>query len=143
METLKTLLDDNNLNQINQEFSQFIHSADGYENRLKLTLALISLINESCTLLSAINVNDFINDIRKRIEDIESQSSNLKDNYRRHLDSNNELSNIIANPDDTRISSLQEGITKSLKEYDNILNAIVKLRESLPIETRLKEIERR
>lgn len=143
METLKTLLDDNNLNQINQELSQFIHSADGYENRLKLTLALISLINEGCTLLSTINVNDFINDIRKRIEDIKSQSSNLKDNYRRHLDSNNEISNIIANPNDNRISSLQEGIMKSLKEYDDILKTIVELRESLPIETMLKEMEQR
>lgn len=143
METLKTLLDDKNLNQINQEFSQFIHSADGYENRLKLTLALISLINESCTLLNTINVNDFISDIRKRIDEIESKSSNLKDNYRRHLDSNKEISNIITNPDDNRISSLQEGITKSLKEYDDILKTIVELRESLPIETMLKEMEHR
>lgn len=139
METFKTLLDDYDLVQIGQKLSQFIHSADGYDNRLKLTFALIDLLNEGCTLLKTIDVNDFINDIRKRVEEIESQSSVLKESYRRHYDSNNDISTILANPGDNRITTLQEGITKSLKEYDSILRAIVELRESLPLETLLKE----
>jgi hypothetical protein len=139
METFKTLLDDYDLVQLGQKLSQFIHSADGYDNRLKLTFALIDLLNEGCTLLKTIDVNDFINDIRKRVEEIESQSSVLKESYRRHFDSNNDISTILANPGDNRISTLQEGITKSLKEYDSILRAIVELRESLPLETLLKE----
>lgn len=139
METFKTLLDDYDLVQIGQKLSQFIHSADGYDNRLKLTFALIDFLNEGCTLLKTIDVNDYINDIRKRVEEIESQSSVLKESYRRHFDSNNDISTILANPADNRISTLQEGITKSLKEYDSILRAIVELRESLPLETLLKE----
>ena len=72
MENFKTLLDDYNLDQISQELSQFLHSADGYENRLKLTHALLGLINESCVLLKTVDLNDFISEIRKRIEDTES-----------------------------------------------------------------------
>lgn len=139
MENFKTLLDDYNLDQISQKLSQFLHSADGYENRLKLTHALLGLINESCVLLKTVDLNDFISEIRKRIEDIESQSNNLKEVYRRHLDLNKDVSGVLANPNHNKISTLQNEIEKLLKEYDSILKEILEHRKKLPIETKLKE----
>lgn len=141
METFKTLLDDKNIDQISQDLSQFIHSADGYENRLKLTISLLGLINESCALLQTIDVNGFINDIRQRIEDVGSQSNNLKEAYRRHLDSNEAINAVLANPDENRMSTLQKDIERLLGEYDSLLESILRRREELPIQTLLNEQE--
>lgn len=143
MESFKTLLDDKNLDQLSRELSLFIHSADGYANRLKLTYALLSLIDESCTLLKTVDLDGFISDIKKRIEDVESQSNNLKEVYRRHLYSNKDISSVLANPDDNRVSNLQKEIERLLVEYDSILKGILEIREKLPVEKRLKEKEQK
>ena len=139
MDTLKTLLDDKNLEQLSRELSQFIHSAEGYANRLKLTYALLGLIDECCTLLKTVDLDGFISDVRKRIEDVESQSSNLKEVYRRHLYSNKGISSVLANPDENRVSYLQNEIERLLVEYDSILKGILETREKLPVEMLLKE----
>lgn len=139
METLKTLLDDKNLEQLSKELSYFIHSADGYENRLKLACALLHLIDECCTLLKTVDLDGFISDVRKRIEDVESQSNSLKVTYRRHLDSNNEINAVLVDPDENGVANLQKEIERLLMEYDSILKGILEKREELPIEKLLKE----
>lgn len=142
MESFKKLLDEKDINQISQELSQFIHSADGYANRLKLVYVLLGLINESCNLLKTIEVKDFISDIRDRIEGVESESSNTKEIFNRHLGSNNDISAIL-DPNNNRVSTLQEEIKKRLEEYDMILKGIIESREKLPVQTLLKEQEQR
>lgn len=139
MEDLKTMLDNQSITDINQTINKFVHSGDGYENKLKLTFVILNLINESCALLQTINVNGFINDIRQRIEDVGSQSNNLKEAYRRHLDSNEAINAVLANPDDNRMSTLQKDIERLLGEYDSLLESILRRREELPIQTQLNE----
>jgi len=140
---LKTMMDTLSIKDITQEISEFIHSGDGYENKLKLTLVILHLIEESCMLLKTIDLNDYILEIRKRIEDVESQSNSLKEAYRRHLYSNKDLSSVLACPGDNKVSTLQKEIEKLLGEYDSILKEILKKREELPIEAMLKEQEQR
>lgn len=143
MESFKKLLDEKDISQISQELSQFIHSADGYANRLKLVYVLLGFMSESCNLLKTIEVDDFISDIRKRIDDVESESSNAKEIFHRHLGSNNDISAILANPNNNRVSSLQEEIKKLLGEYDLILKGIIESREKLPVQTLIKEQEQK
>lgn len=143
MDDLKTMMDSLSIKDINENVRQFIHSADGYSNRLKLTFALLGLIDESCTLLRTVDLNDFISDIRKRINDIDSQSGNLKEVYRRHLCSNKDISSILADPGNNKVATLQKDIEKFLGDYDGILKELLEQREKLPIETQLKEQEQR
>ena len=139
MKDLKTLLDEKSLDQIKQELSQFVHSADGYANRLKITYALLYLINDGCALLKTIDLNSFISDIRKRIEDIESQSGSLKETYDRHLAANKNISAVLASPSDNKLTTQQKEIEKLHREYDGMLKELLERREKLSIEGQLKE----
>lgn len=143
MESFKKLLDDKDISQISQELSLFIHSADGYANRLKLVYVLLGLMNESCNLLKTIEVEDFISDICKRIEDVEAESNNVKEIYRRHLDSNNEISAVLVNPNRNDISDLKKKIEELLEKFDNLLKQIMADREKLPLDKLLKEQEQK
>ena len=123
--------------------------SDNLPERIEATLDIkdgkssCNLIEESCMLLKTIDLNDYILEIRKRIEDVESQSNSLKEAYRRHLYSNKDLSSVLACPGDNKVSTLQKEIEKLLGEYDSILKEILKKREELPIEAMLKEQEQR
>ena len=46
MENLKSLMDSRTIADIFQTMHQFIHSADAYGNKLKLTFVLMNLIQE-------------------------------------------------------------------------------------------------
>jgi len=143
MESFKKLLDEKDISQISQELSLFIHSADGYANRLKLVYVLLGFMSESCNLLKTIEVEDFISDICKRIEDVEAESNNVKEIYRRHLDSNNEISAVLVNPNRNDISDLKKKIEELLEKFDNLLKQIMADREKLPLDKLLKEQEQK
>ena len=58
------------------------------------------------------------------------------------MGSNNDISAIL-DPNNNRVSTLQEEIKKRLEEYDMILKGIIESREKLPVQTLLKEQEQR
>ena len=139
MENLKVLLDAHPLLEVDQAIKQFIHSADGYENKLKLTFSLLNLIREGAGLLQTVNSSEFISDIRQRVDEINKQAGSLKDEYHAQLFQDNEIQEILSDNTSTRVSDIQGQIDVLLQEYDKIIKALVELRDSLPIEKQIEQ----
>ena len=139
MENLKILLDSYPLSEVNQATNQFVHSADGYNNKLKLTFALLNLIQEETGLLQSVNSSEFISDIRKRVDELNQQAGSLAEEYHAQLLQNNEIQEILSDKKSTRVSDIQVQINSLLQDYDKIIKALVEIRDSLPIEKQLEQ----
>lgn len=139
MENLKILLDSYPLSEVNQATNQFVHSADGYNNKLKLTFVLLNLIHEEIGLLQSVNSSEFISDIRKRVDELNQQAGSLAEEYHAQLLQNNEIQEILSDKKSTRVSDIQARIDSLLQDYDKIIKALVEIRDSLPIEKQLEQ----
>ena len=139
MEDLKTLLDTQPLSEVNQATQQFVHSADGYENKLKLTFALLNLIHEGAGLLQSVDSSEFISDIRKRVDELNQQAGSLANEYHAQLLQNNEIQEILSDKKSTRVTDIQAQIDSLLQDYDKIIKTLVEIRDSLPIEKQLEQ----
>ena len=139
MENLKILLDSYPLSEVNQATNQFVHSADGYNNKLKLTFALLNLIQEETGLLQSVNSSEFISDIRMRVDELNQQAGSLAEEYHAQLLQNNEIQEILSDKKSTRVSDIQAQIDSLLQDYDKIIKALVEIRDSLPIEKQLEQ----
>ena len=139
MENLKILLDSYPLSEVNQATNQFVHSADGYNNKLKLTFVLLNLIQEETGLLQSVNSSEFISDIRKRVDELNQQAGSLAEEYHAQLLQNNEIQEILSDKKSTRVSDIQVQINSLLQDYDKIIKALVEIRDSLPIEKQLEQ----
>lgn len=139
MENLKILLDSYPLSEVNQATNQFVHSADGYNNKLKLTFVLLNLIHEEIGLLQSVNSSEFISDIRMRVDELNQQAGSLAEEYHAQLLQNNEIQEILSDKKSTRVSDIQVQINSLLQDYDKIIKALVEIRDSLPIEKQLEQ----
>ena len=139
MENLKILLDSYPLSEVNQATNQFVHSADGYNNKLKLTFVLLNLIHEEIGLLQSVNSSEFISDIRMRVDELNQQAGSLAEEYHAQLLQNNEIQEILSDKKSTRVSDIQAQIDSLLQDYDKIIKALVEIRDSLPIEKQLEQ----
>ncbi len=137
MEDLKHLLDNKSLADINQELHQFIHSADGHKNLLKLVFALQYLVSETDELLKNINKADFISLINERIGDIDQQATKLYSEYHGQLTQNDIVSQSLAESSNNRIENIQSQISALLAEYDRVIKTLVEYRERLSIEQQI------
>lgn len=138
---LKTMMDTLSIKDITQEISEFIHSGDGYENKLKLTLVILHLIEESSNILHSVDISEFISQVREKTNEIDKQANSLAKEYHINLQQNNEISEILTN-EDNRISELQGQISDLLTQYDTLIGKIVETREKLPIQKQL-ELEKK
>ena len=139
MENLKILLDSYPLSEVNQATNQFVHSADGYNNKLKLTFVLLNLIHEEIGLLQSVDSSEFISDIRKRVDELDQQAGSLADEYHAQLLQNNEIQEILSDKKSTRVTDIQAQIDSLLQDYDRIIKTLVEIRDSLPIEKQLEQ----
>ena len=139
MENLKSLMDSRTIADIFQTMHQFIHSADGYGNKLKLTFVLMNLIRGGTELLQSVDSSEFISDIRKRVNELDQQAGSLAEEYHAQLLQDNEIQEILSDNTSTRVSDIQGQIDVLLQEYDKIIKALVELRDSLPIEKQIEQ----
>ena len=139
MENLKSLMDSRTIADIFQTMHQFIHSADAYGNKLKLTFVLMNLIQEESKLLLSVRREEFISEIRSRVNELTEQSDSLGEEYLAQLTQNNEIVEVLSNSSSNRISDLQSQMGSLLSEYDRLIKALVDMRDHLPIEKQLEE----
>ena len=139
MENLKSLMDSRTIADIFQTMHQFIHSADGFGNKLNLTFVLMNLIREGTELLQSVDSSEFISDIRKRVNELDQQAGSLAEEYHAQLLQDNEIQEILSDNTSTRVSDIQGQIDVLLQEYDKIIKALVELRDSLPIEKQIEQ----
>ena len=85
MEDLKALMEQQPIMQVNQTIQQFVHSADGYDNKLKLTFVLLNMLQEGIQLLLSTDSEEFLSKVRKRIAELDKQSKGLADVYHMQL----------------------------------------------------------
>ena len=138
MENLKTLLENQDLTSINRELHQFIHSADGYENRLKKVFALMYLIAEANDVVRAVDMDGFISDLRERVNSIDLQAAKETTEYHSQLAQNDIIARLLVNPSDNNaIEVIRHQISKLLDEYDAAIKLLVELREKMTIEQQI------
>lgn len=139
MEDLKILLDKQSIEDINHKVDSFIQSAEQHGNKLKLTLVLLHLIDESSKLLQSIDCNEFISAIGEEVRKIDAQANSLSEEYKEHLKQNQEIREVLANSHDSQITQLQNNIKALLKEYDAAIKKLVEARDKLPIEKQMED----
>ena len=139
-ENLKIMLDKKlPITDINNSISDFIHSADDYPDKLKLTFIILNLIQEGPVLLQSINLNDFTTQVVKKVNEIDSQADYLTKAYNTHLKQNRDIASMLTDGDDNRLIDLQHKIEEQLQMYDRIIKALLEYRESLPIEKQMEK----
>ena len=139
MEDLKNMMDSLPIAEINQQIGQFIHSADGYDNKLKVTFVLLNLIQEAAQLLGGVDSNEFISEVRKRVDELDKQSTSLAEAYHTQMAQNDEIVDMLSDNTNNRIADIQDQIGILLSEYDNIVRMLVEVRDNLPIEKQLEK----
>lgn len=139
MEDLKILLDKLSIEDTNRQVDSFIRSAEQYGNKLKLTVVLLHLIDESSKLLQSIDRNEFISAIREEVKRIDAHAQSLSEEYNEHLKQNQEIREVLTNSHDSQITRLQNNIKALLKEYDAVIKKLVEARDKLPIEKQLEQ----
>jgi archaellum component FlaC len=137
MDNLKSLLESQDLANINRELYQFIHSAEGYENRLKKVFALMYLIAEADNALRAVGMDGFISDIRERVNSIDLQTVKDTAEYHGQLAQNDIIARLLTNPSDNNIEDIRRQISTLLNEYDAAIKLLVELREKMTIEQQI------
>jgi len=139
MEDLKTMMGKWSIEDINKQVNEFVRSADQHDDKLKLTVVLLNLIDESSKLLQSIDRKDFISEVEKEVEKISNQADVLSKEYNEHLKQNKEIAEVLSKRNDSQITQLQNQIRDLLKEYDTAIKKLVEAREKLPIEKQLEE----
>lgn len=132
MEDLKSMLDKGMpIVDINNNVNQFVDSADGYPDKLKLTCVLLNLIQSGLNCLRSVDFDDFTLQIKERIDEVENQSKELCEVYGTHLLQDEAIVDVLINGKDPQGADIQQQIQKLLSEYDAVIKKLVKQRESL------------
>ena len=139
MDDLKTMMDQQPIENINNTIRQFVYSAAGYGNKLKSTFVLLNLIGEGASLLISVDSGEFLSEVSDRVNELCQQSDMLGKAYHKQIFENNKIIDLLTNKSDNRIDEIQKQIEGLLYEYDAIIKALVKVRDSLPLQTQLEK----
>lgn len=138
MEDLKDILQ-LPMKEINEKISSFVHSADGFENNIKLYFALLTLMRESMELMNTIDVNDFIEKVRLLLQNINEENVKLAKEYQTQIFQDNEIATVLADNGAGRLLEVQKRVTESLDEYERLMKSIVMTRDQLPLEKQMEQ----
>lgn len=138
MDKLSELLDNQTIDKIGNEIDSFLQPAGNHPNRLKVAFVLLHTMMKCNDLLSTIDVDEFISDIKKRIIEVEEQSKSLTETYQANLIQDQEIYRVLAD-NSSRVTEISDQIQTLLLEYDNIIKRLVQTKESLPLETQLNK----
>jgi hypothetical protein len=137
-ENLKTMMESKSINEIEQELTEFVHSGDGYENKLKLTFVLLSIIKAGTQSLQSVDVGEFITQVRDKVEETRVQASATSNEFNAHIDQNDEITGVLVGMKNNRIEKIQGDVRSLLKEYDLIIKRLVQIHDHLPIDKQLE-----
>ena len=134
MEDIKTMLDNKMpIAEIKKGIHQYIYSADGYPDKLSLTIVMLHLIQEGTNMLQSVDTRDFISQIIEKINEIEKQTKSLSEQYHTHLNQNDTIIDALRNNDNAQVIEMQRQLHDILSTYDGIIKTLVEERERLPL----------
>lgn len=125
--------------EVQEQLNAFVHSADGYENKLKLYFALLTLISESSALMRTIDINDFLEKVRNLLDDVNTENSELAREYHIQFFQDKEIATVLADNGAGRLLEIQQSVSKALEEFESLLRTIVETREQLPIGKQMEQ----
>ncbi len=138
-ENLKIMMESESINEIEQKLTEFIHSGDGYDNKLKLTFVLLSIIETGIQSLQSVDLGDFITQVKNKVEKTRLQASATSDEFNAHINQNDEITGVLVGKENNRIAVIQDEVRSLLKEYDSIIKKLVQIHDQLPIEKQLEK----
>lgn len=136
MADLKTMLDENQLKDLEIQLGSFVSSAEKYPDVLKLTLALTIILKQSVELLSKQDISAFIGIVKKELEDSKNSAKQCLEQYQRQFDADLDLMHVLVlcNDATTTISKLKGEISESLVKSEEKIKELVNELQKLPTE---------
>lgn len=134
METLLSSLKEKDLNTISDKVHSFFSGASGHPDKLKLSIATASIIEAALSVLSSINYDDYIAELKSKLEDLSMMASESQKKHSAHFELNKMVRNDLGEDDNRNLLSLDEQIEASIERMDEALKQIIELRDRLPIE---------
>lgn len=121
MENLRTKLDTLSIEQLFKEVENFIRSANGYDNSLKLVFVLSQIMKESTSLLATIDRDDYEESVRKRIDVVSAECGESLTKFIELERENEENKNHIPMVTEKELREMLEEKRKSIrKQLDEI-----------------------
>lgn len=140
MADLKTMLDNNmSITDINNNVNQFVGSANGHADKLKLTFVALNLLEAGSELLKSVKPDDFISQVKEKINEMKKEKETLSKGYVSHLEQNNKVFEILGDQNNDQIHKLQGNIQELLNEYDGVLREMVAVWDKEQVENTIKK----
>ena len=133
MDDFKSILDSKDLRAITEKIDGFFAPAEGYENRLKLSIATATVISKSLSLLNTIDSDSFISELRDKLDKIERDAKASRTIHMDHLRLDQEVRSSLCEDENATLEALEGDIRDALSRMDNSLKDLILLRDKLPI----------
>jgi len=136
MNSLRNELDTQDLIPLRDEIRKALRSAEGYENKLKLTVALQTIVEESTAMLGEVDAKAFLTEIRAFTDELLKQSEKVREEFHQHLELNDGVTVAMTVEAPLKAAQLQSDISRNLAEYDKLLKELIETRQQMPLECR-------
>lgn len=133
MDNLKTLLDNNDLTSLKEMTNDFFVAAEGYGNKLKLSIAVATIITTSLSLLRSVDTESFISELRDKLSKVEADVAVSREVHMDHLRLDNEVRSALCKDGDALFDALERDIRDALMRMDTSLKELILLRDKLPM----------
>ena len=133
MDTLLSSLKEKELKTISDEVHSFFLDSRKYPNKLKLSIATAAIIEEALAVLESINYDNYINELRSRLDNISKMASESHTKHSAHRELDSLVLNDLGEKDNKNLFSLDEQISLFLTRLDEALKQVIELRDKLPI----------
>lgn len=133
MDNLKTLLDNNDLTSLKEMTNDFFVAAEGYGNKLKLSIAVATIITKSLSLLQSVDTESFISELRDKLNKVEADVAVSREVHMDHLRLDNEVRSALCKDGDALFDALERDISDALMRMDTSLKELILLRDKLPM----------
>lgn len=133
MNNFKTILDSNDLTSLTEMTREFFAAAEGYENKLKLSIAVATIITQSLSLLQSIDNDSFISELRDKLDKVEADAEASRIVHMDHLRLNNEVRSSLCEDGDAIFDAMERDIRDAMMRMDSSLKDLILLRDKLPI----------
>ena len=133
MDNLNTILGSNDLKSITTMTDEFFASAEGFENKLKLSIAVATIISKSLSVLQSIDKDSFISELRDKLDKIEADVESSREIHMDHLRLDQEVRSSLCEDGDATFDVLERDIRDALMKMDSSLRKLILLRDRLPI----------
>lgn len=133
MDNFKTILDGNDLKTVTEMTQSFFAPAAEYGNKLKLSIAVATIISQSLSLLQTIDKDSFISELRDKLEHLEAEAKESREVHMDHLRLNQEVRSSLCEDDNATLNALETDIRDALSRMDDSLRNLILLRDKLPM----------